>query len=413
MTSSNTFTRFLTTALASLFLATGFAQMNSANPLVGTWQTSIELGQGLPPATGIFRAQADGQYREELYIQGQLAAYWQGQYTLAPDGTLTQQETSKSPQICMQGQCMANDGPSTTTSRVSLQAADVFTVTVQDPSSGQVFTVNWQRMGQPGPAPVGPTPAGPTPTPVGPAPVGPTPVGPTPPSPVAQTPIVGTWQYQERGQAGVVTVLLNYTADGRFQVQRILNGQQFVASYGGTYTFNNGMLVETTTEKSPQFCYRYCEPNPAQLGTAGPMQVSFPNANTLIYAGISFQRAPNQGGAVPAQSGGMTPVTPGGLGATPDMTGGWGTPAPNTGGWEPGGFTGPADNGSFVDGVIWEQSPYVDPNTGGAFLLPNSPDADTSYTAPSGNDLRYDDTLGTWYEVDPYGFETEVEEGSW
>ena len=399
MTSTKRFFYTASLLVLSLLLGTGFAQINNANPLVGTWQTSIELGQGLPPATGMFQANANGQYREEMYIQGQLAAYWEGQYNLTPDGTLTQQETSKSPQICMGTQCMANEGPSTTTSRITLQGADAFTAMVQDPSSGQTFNINWQRAGN------GTTPNQPaTNQPV-----------PNQPNATGQTPIVGTWQYAEAAQGGgQIIITLSYTPDGRFMVQRTLNGQQFISSYGGSYTFSNNMLVENTTEKSPQFCYLQCQPNPAQLGNSGPMQVGFPNANTLSYAGLNFQRAgTNQGGinqgginqggvpastGLPLPGGYPTPVPSTGYPASPAMSGGMGT--------------GGMDNSSFVDGVIWEQSPYIDPNTGGTFLLPDSPDPSMTYTSPGGNDMRYDDS-GTWYEVDPYGFETEIEQGDW
>lgn len=390
MTSFTRFNQTISLILISFMVSLTLAQMNGSNPIVGIWQTSIQLGQGMPNATGIFQAQPNGQYREELYMQGQLAAYWEGQYSLAPDGTLSQQETSKSPQICMQGQCFANEGPSSSVSRVSVQGTDSFTVTGQDPASGQVYTLNWQRSGGQSNVPSNqPTSQA-------------TPAG-------SQTPIVGTWQYVEPAPAGKITITLSYTADGRFMVQRVLNGQMFMASYGGNYTFNNGMLVETTTEKSPQFCYLQCQPNPAQLGTSSPMQVSFPNSSTLLYAGLTFQRAqPSQGGMPAPSNWGSTQPVPGGYapgGYSPDMSGGMGT---DTGYYSPS-----TDNSAFVDGVIWEQSPYLDSSTGDTFLLPDSPDADTLYTSPNGNDLRYDDSASTWYEVDPYGFETEVEQGDW
>jgi len=91
------FSRYLISLLLTGVFILALAQMPPTSPLVGTWQTSIELGQGLPPATGIFQAQPDGRYREELYVQNQLAAFWEGTYTLASDGTLTQTETGKSP----------------------------------------------------------------------------------------------------------------------------------------------------------------------------------------------------------------------------------------------------------------------------------------------------------------------------
>ena len=143
MIQTNRVLRFISLTMLGLSLSGVFAQ---TNPLVGTWQTAIQLGQGLPPATGVFTAQPNGQYREEMIVQGQLAAYWEGQYSLSQDGTLIQQEISKSPQICLQGQCVANEGPATIVSRVSLQGPDTFTATVQDPASGQTHTINWQRV---------------------------------------------------------------------------------------------------------------------------------------------------------------------------------------------------------------------------------------------------------------------------
>ena len=206
--------RFISLIAYTYLLCTVFAQMPS--PIVGTWQTSIELGQGLAPATGIFQALPDGRYREEMYIQGQLAAFWEGQYSLAPDGTLTQQESNKSPQICTQSQCMANDGPSMTVSRVSAQGPDTFVVTLQDPSSGQMFSITWQRLNNVA------TPSATTPS-----------AGQFPQANTAQGPLVGSWQFIERTQQGdSVLVVLTYTADGRFDVRRLLNGQALMSSYG-------------------------------------------------------------------------------------------------------------------------------------------------------------------------------------
>jgi hypothetical protein len=279
---------------------------------------------------------------------------------------------------------MANDGPSSTVSRVSVQGPNAFSVSLQDPSTGQLVTVNWQRMNQS--ANTGGGLAQPSIQP-------------------NQSPLVGTWQYNERTNAGhTITIRLSYSADGRFQVQRILNGQSLMSSYGGTYSYSpEAGYYETTTEKSPQFCYLQCEPNPVQLGTAGPMQIGFSNTNTLIYAGLSFQRAQ----AAPV--GGMT--QPGTFGGDTQNPGGFGTMQ------NPGGFNdtfpmmpaGTGSNGDFLNGVIWEQSAFNDPSGDGTFMLPNSPDPNTTYYAPNGNELNYNEGTSTWTEIDSYGFETEVD----
>ncbi len=375
-------------SLATYLLCTVFAQMPS--PIVGTWQTSIELGQGLAPATGIFQALPDGRYREEMYIQGQLSAFWEGQYSLAPDGTLTQQESNKSPQICTQSQCMANDGPSTTVSRVSVQGPDTFVVTLQDPSSGQMFSITWQRLNNQAATPSATTPSTTTPS-----------TGQFPQANVGQSPLVGSWQFIERTQQGdSVLIVLTYTSEGRFDIRRLLNGQALISSYGGSYSLDpNGKLTENTTEKSPQFCYLQCQPNPVQLGISAPMQINFADANTLIYAGLSFQRAQVDRTALVGMQSPM-PSVPGGM---PGFDGSY-TP---TGSFD--GYPMPTvDNGGFINGVIWEQSGYQDPNGGGTFMLPNSPDAGTTYYSPSGNLLSYNDGTSTWTEISPNGFETEI-----
>ena len=142
-----------------------------------------------------------------------------------------------------------------------------------------------------------------------------------------------------------------------------------------------------------------CQPNPVQLGSSGPMQISFANANTLIYSGLSFQRAQVNATAL----GGMQPPMPSVPGGMPGLDGSY-TP---TGSLE--GYPMPTvDNGDFINGVIWEQSGYQDPNGDGTFMLPNSPDPGTTYYSPSGNPLSYNDGTGTWTEISPYGFETEV-----
>ena len=387
--------RLLGLLLVSFVLTLTLAQTPLASPLVGTWQTSIELGQGVP-ASGIFRAQPDGTYREELYAQNQLVGFWEGTYTLAPDGTLTQTETGKSPQLCLQGQCMANEGPATSLSRVSVQGPDTFTVTGQDPASGQTFTLTWQRAG--GANPNVQTPSTPTQMPT----QMPSAQLPSAPGQAGQSPIVGSWQLAERTQQGhTVVTVFTYTADGRFNVKTLLNGQSLMSSYGGTYSLSpDGTYYENTTEKSDQYCYLYCQPNSVQLGNAGPFNVSFPDTNTLTFSdgrgSYSVTRA--QPGSMP----GSVP-TPGAATAMPGGT------LPNTG-VPSAGYTAPGSTGQgdFIDGVIWGESSYVGPD-GSTFNLPVVPDPDMTYTSPSGNDLSYNDVTGTWTETDAYGFETEVE----
>ncbi len=155
-------------ALASVILllgvalgqnAPGTAAPGSAPPsqvtgaILGAWQTAVPLGQGMPPATGIFIARPDNTYREELHVQGQLAAFWEGTYTLTPDGVLTQDETSKSPQICAMGECYPNDGSARTVSRVRVQGPNAILVSSQDPASGQTVTLAWQRKASQAPPP--------------------------------------------------------------------------------------------------------------------------------------------------------------------------------------------------------------------------------------------------------------------
>ena len=245
-------------------MSLGFTQVTN-DSLVGTWQTTFSTMQGMPPATGVFKVQTSGQYREELYVQGQLAGFWEGTYTLSPDGTFVQQITNKSPQVCVGGRCNPNPASGTISSRLTLQGTNSFSISSQDAQTGQTSTLTWQRQGT----------ASMTTT--------------------AQNSIVGVWQYTEPTSLGdMITIQLTYTPDGKFLIQRVANGQFLVSSYGGTYTYTNGVLTETTTQKSPQYCYQYCQPNPVQLGVSGPLQVSFPSPSTLIYAGLTFQKMPDQ-----------------------------------------------------------------------------------------------------------------------
>lgn len=136
------------------------------NPMVGVWQTSIPTDGG-PAIDGIFRFNPDGTYREEMISQGQLLAFWEGRYDLAPDGTLTQHETNKSPQICFRNQCGSNDGPPVTVSRVSAQSSSSITLTYTDESGSYPITLQRVNAGS-GPTFMQPTqPGGPSPNPLG------------------------------------------------------------------------------------------------------------------------------------------------------------------------------------------------------------------------------------------------------
>lgn len=135
----------LGTALAQGTIQPTMSQVTTA-ALIGKWQTSVPIGDGMPPAEGTLTINPDGSYREEMLFQGQLAGFWEGSYSLTPDGIFSQTELSKSPQICVQGQCFSNDGPNMTVSTIVKLDANHFTVRIQDPESGEVFTLEWQRV---------------------------------------------------------------------------------------------------------------------------------------------------------------------------------------------------------------------------------------------------------------------------
>lgn len=144
----------------------GIGQMpaqNQMNPIVGVWQTTIALGQGLPEATGILYAFPNNMYREEMYINKELGAFWEGKYTLTPDGTFTQFEGNKSPQICIaKSQCMTNESESQIVSRISLKNPNEMTINIQDSTSGQMIALNYSRMQNPNTGGNSPTTGGPT-----------------------------------------------------------------------------------------------------------------------------------------------------------------------------------------------------------------------------------------------------------
>ena len=129
----------------TLALAQGQPMMNQSS-IVGVWQTTVNLGQGVPPLTGIFTAKLDGSYREEYKALGKPAAFYEGRYTLTADGTFTQTALNKSPQICVSGRCMPNDTPPSITGKLIFQGPNSFVVTTIDPKTGKADSETWQRI---------------------------------------------------------------------------------------------------------------------------------------------------------------------------------------------------------------------------------------------------------------------------
>lgn len=119
-------------------------QAAAGNPIVGIWQTNFSTDAG-PPVLGVVTFNPDGSYREEMMSQGEMLAFWEGGYTLAPDGTLTQHETNKSPQLCFQGRCEPNDGPPVTTSRLTSRTPNSITLSYTDETG--TYPVTFQRAG--------------------------------------------------------------------------------------------------------------------------------------------------------------------------------------------------------------------------------------------------------------------------
>ena len=118
-------------ALALSVLGVAQAQSTPAQPttpqnsLLGTWQTSIPYD---PPVVGVVTFRHDGSFRSEMVIEGQTAGFWEGSYTLDLDGTLTQNETSWSPQLCFRDRCEPNEGASGIVSLLVAQSPDSFTL---------------------------------------------------------------------------------------------------------------------------------------------------------------------------------------------------------------------------------------------------------------------------------------------
>lgn len=236
----------------------------SLNPIVGSWQGSMQA-QGL--TIGVFSSfREDGTYRDEAYIHGQLAAFYEGHYVLSPDGTLQQTITNKSPQLCVQGQCVPNHAPVSSTSRIAFHGMDAMTLTLMGDANQPPITASLQRTTR--------------------------------------------------------------------------------------ETFNPAVVAP---------------------GMTGGFTGGYSGGNHGGFSGYGTE------------------------GVGWDYSGGY-----------TGGDSGTAD---FIQRGIWNEWTYANPTTGESYSLPYAPDPNYSYTSPSGNPLRYDESYGTWYEIDNYGFETQLETG--
>lgn len=60
-------------------------------------------------------------------------------------------------------------------------------------------------------------------------------------------------------------------------------------------------------------------------------------------------------------------------------------------------------NQGFIQGVIYEEGNYTNPNTGQTMSLPFAPSNNWAYQSPAGNPLWFDQSSNVWYEVDPAG----------
>ncbi len=137
------------TPLFFIVLALSTVTAQPAPSLVGVWQSSISLGEGLPVAIGVLRVLPGGHYREEMRVEGQLGAFWEGTYTLAPDGTLTQTALTKSPQVCVQSNCQTNEGEAVTVARATFPNPNTLVLSLPDGS----VVLEYQRVTDAAPAP--------------------------------------------------------------------------------------------------------------------------------------------------------------------------------------------------------------------------------------------------------------------
>lgn len=125
--------------------------------LVGQWAIPFP-NEGGPPVFGTVAYRPDGSYEETLIIGGETAGWWRGRYTLAPDGTLSLEESETSPQLCFAGQCEPNDPPTSTVARLETVTPSSFTATFVD-EGGIPASLTFQRVasgaGTPQPGPGG------------------------------------------------------------------------------------------------------------------------------------------------------------------------------------------------------------------------------------------------------------------
>lgn len=124
-------------------------QANNPSPVVGLWQASLDLQPGAAPIIVRDIFTANGKWREEVLTDGQVTGFWEGSYSLSADGKLITIETNVSAQVCMAGQCKANNPPTTTVSTVKFQGSNSFLQEIVDPSTGKVvFSVNHERINE-------------------------------------------------------------------------------------------------------------------------------------------------------------------------------------------------------------------------------------------------------------------------
>jgi hypothetical protein len=180
--------------LLSFALAQGLPSPQAGtNPILGVWQVSFEMDDGSPTVMGSLTVNPNGTYREEMTQGGQMIAFWEGSYTLSPDGTFIQTETNVSPQFCMQGQCEPNDPPAVTKGRINLPNPNTLIVSYQDPSTGQQESFTWQRANAALPTPQVPNPNVQNPQSPNPLPQSPLPQAPNSQANAPCTPQAGCW----------------------------------------------------------------------------------------------------------------------------------------------------------------------------------------------------------------------------
>ena len=112
--------------------------------LVGSWQGTLVLN-GLS-FSNLLTFSAEGTFREEIHLDGQPVAWYSGTYMMDANGQLQQTSTDRSPQLCIQGQCAANDSPAVAMSDVAWLDVDSFTVTSVPQDDTPPTSVQMQRL---------------------------------------------------------------------------------------------------------------------------------------------------------------------------------------------------------------------------------------------------------------------------